>query len=371
MKKVLFIASLALALIACQPAAEQAAKVYGRYVPERKDDFAWENEYAAFRLYGPALLPENPSNGVDLWLKSSPELRIDSMYYHELELGEPYHINYGKGLDCYKVAHTVGCGGLAVVAEDVLYVGGPYSRWEILEQTPDRFSFRLHYDSLLVCNQVMQASLTITAEAGKLLNRADIVITNRTRILLPQLYVGGPYSRWEILEQTPDRFSFRLQYDSLLVCNQVMQASLTITAEAGKLLNRADIVITNRTRILLPQLYVGGGIYLHDTVDNIMQCQCGAVAYAEDALSDKGAAKMNFDYNGSTSQGRNYVAVITPNATRQEIIDGSLLSLKEYQLGDTLTYYFGGCWSEWSNGEQTMATDEDWFNAVRAFAKTL
>ena len=304
MKKVLFIASLALSLIACQPAAEQAAKVYGRYVPERKDDFAWENEYAAFRLYGPALLPENPSNGVDLWLKSSPELRIDSMYYPELELGEPYHINYGKGLDCYKVAHTVGCGGLAVVAEDVLYV-------------------------------------------------------------------GGPYSRWEILEQTPDRFSFRLQYDSLLVCNQVMQASLTITAEAGKLLNRADIVITNRTRILLPQLYVGGGIYLHDTVDNIMQCQCGAVAYAEDALSDKGAAKMNFDYNGSTSQGRSYVAVITPNATRQEIIDGSLLSLKEYQLGDTLTYYFGGGWSEWSNGEQTMATDEDWFNAVRAFAKTL
>ena len=304
MKKVLFIVSLALALIACQPAAEQATKVYGRYVPERKDDFAWENEYAAFRLYGPALLPENPSNGVDLWLKSSPELRIDSMYYHELVLGEPYHINYGKGLDCYKVAHTVGCGGLAVVAEDVLYV-------------------------------------------------------------------GGPYSRWEVLEQTPDRFSFRLQYDSLLVCNQVMQASLTITAEAGKLLNRADIVITNRTRILLPQLYVGGGIYLHDTVDNIMQCQCGAVAYAEDALSDKGATKMNFDYNGSTSQGRSYVAVITPNATRQEIIDGSLLSLKEYQLGDTLTYYFGGGWSKWSNGEQTMATDEDWFNAVRAFAKTL
>lgn len=304
MKKVLCMASLALSLIACQPAAEQAAKVYGRYVPERKDDFAWENEYAAFRLYGPALLPENPSNGVDLWLKSSPELRIDSMYYHELVLGEPYHINYGKGLDCYKVAHTVGCGGLAVVAEDVLYV-------------------------------------------------------------------GGPYSRWEVLEQTPDRFSFSLQYDSLLVCNQVMQASLTITAEAGKLLNRADIVITNRTRILLPQLYVGGGIYLHDTVDNIMQCQCGAVAYAEDALSDKGAAKMNFDYNGSTSQGRSYVAVITPNATRQEIIDGSLLSLKEYQLGDTLTYYFGGGWSEWSNGEQTMATDEDWFNAVRAFAKTL
>ena len=108
-------------LFACQPKEQAETKVYGRYVPERKDDFAWENEYAAFRLYGPALLPENPSNGVDLWLKSSPELRVDSMYYYEFELGKPYHINYGKGLDCYKVAHTVGCGGLAVVAEDVLY----------------------------------------------------------------------------------------------------------------------------------------------------------------------------------------------------------------------------------------------------------
>ena len=275
MKKLLLIVPLALTLFACQPKEQAETKVYGRYVPERKDDFAWENEYAENRKYGPAQLP-----------------------------GKPYHINYGMGLVCYKVAHTVGCGGLAVVAEDVLYV-------------------------------------------------------------------GGPYSRWEVLEQTPERFSFRLDYDSLLVCGQVMQASVTITAEAGKLLNRADIVINNRSKILLPQLYVGGGIYLHDTIDNIMKCPCGAIAYAEDALSDKGAAQMNFDYNGSTSQGRNYVGVITPGATRQEIIDGSLLSLREYTLGDTLTYYFGGCWSEWSNGEETMASDEDWFNAIRAFAKTL
>ena len=25
---------------------------YGRFVPERKDDFAWENDYIAFRMYG-------------------------------------------------------------------------------------------------------------------------------------------------------------------------------------------------------------------------------------------------------------------------------------------------------------------------------
>ena len=161
-------------------------------------------------------------------------------------------------------------------------------------------------------------------------------------------------------------------YDSLLVCEQIMNGSVTITAEAGKMLNRADVVVNCPTKIRLPQLYVGGGIYLHDTIDNMMQCtKCGAIVYAEDALSDKQAAQMNFDYNGSTSQGRDYVAVITPEATRQEIIDGSLLSLREYHIGDTLTYYFGACWSEWSDGEKRMPTDESWFEAVRDFAKTL
>ena len=301
MGKYLYFMVCLFVLAACQPT--QQTRVYGRYVPERKDDFAWENEYAAFRMYGPALLPENPSNGVDLWLKATPELVVDSFYYREHVLGLPYHINYGKGLDCYKVAHTVGCGGLAVVADSTLYV-------------------------------------------------------------------GGPYSSWEILEQTPDKFAFKLTYDSLLVCDQIMDGTITVTAEAGKLLNRADVVVNCRTKIRLPQLYVGGGIYLHDTIDHVMQCaKCGA--YAEDALSDKQAAQMNYDYNGSTSQGRDYVAVITPGATRQEILDGSLLSLREYHVGDTLTYYFGACWSEWSDGEKRMPTDESWFEAVRTFATTL
>src|SRR6476661_2240682 len=31
------------------------AKTYARYVPERYDDFAWENDKIAFRMYGKAL----------------------------------------------------------------------------------------------------------------------------------------------------------------------------------------------------------------------------------------------------------------------------------------------------------------------------
>ena len=177
MKKYLYFIACLFVLAACQPTEQ--ARVFGRYVPERKDDFAWENEYAAFRMYGPALLSENPSNGVDLWLKASPELVVDSFYYREHVLGLPYHINYGKGLDCYKVAHTVGCGGLAVVADSTLYVGGPYSSWEILEQTPTKLVFKLIYDSLLVCEQIMNGSVTITAEAGKIAHRLKPTLIGR------------------------------------------------------------------------------------------------------------------------------------------------------------------------------------------------
>ena len=295
MKRIVFFIGILCCLTACQKEAVQP-KVYGRFVPERKDDFAWENEYAAFRMYGPALRPENPSNGVDLWLKKSPELVVDSFYYREHVLGLPYHINYGRGLDCYKVGHTAGCGGLVVIADNKMYVGGAYDRWEIVEQTPEKLVFKLEYDSLEVAEHELHASITITAEAGQMLNRADVVLT-------------GDYEN---------------------------------------------------------DLFIGGGIYLHDTVDNIYSCDhCGIIAYAEDALSDKTAAKMNYEYNGSTTQGRSYIAVVTPHGGWQDILDGTLFSVQPYELGDTLTYYFGACWSEWSNGEESFPTDESWFESIK------
>jgi len=281
---------MALTLVGCAP-KEQQPKVYGRYVPERKDDFAWENEYAAFRMYGPALLPENPSNGIDLWLKNSPALVIDTMYGRELRDNRPYHINYDGNLDCYKVAHTCGAGGLVVLTADGEGTNGEgYRTW-----------------------------------------------------------IGGPYDRWEILEQKPDRFVFRLEYDSLLVAGQILHESLTITAEAGQLQNKAEVVLTSaQPSATGSQLLAGGGIYLHDTVDYYMTIpEVGYVFYEEDALSDKQAAQMNYEYNGSTSQGRIQISVKTPGATLTDIVDGNLVAVKPYELGDTLTYYFGATWSKW------------------------
>lgn len=294
MKKYLYCLILLPLLVSC---SEQVQRVYGRYVPERKDDFAWENEYAAYRMYGPALAGENPSNGVDLWLKQTPELIVDTFYYQDLTLHMPYHVYHGKGLDCYKVGHTMGCGGLAVVIGDDVYVGGPYSSWSIVEQTNTQLVFSLHYDSLLVAGRKLQEDITITCLSGKRLNKAQVVIYDP--------------------EQQP-----------------------------------------------MEGLQVGGGIYLHDSVDNLTFVpEKGLVTYAEESWSDKMAEQMNREA-GYKTMGRTYVAVVVPGATRMDTLAGNALALRDYQLGDTLTYYFGGGWSEWTDGKQTQTKDEDWLTII-------
>ena len=102
------------------------AKTYGRFVPERKDDFAWENDFAAYRMYGPALAKENPSNGVDFWAKCTEELVVNNRYEGELKNGKSYHIDWGTGMDFYKVGHALGCGGVAPYVADSLWVGNQY-----------------------------------------------------------------------------------------------------------------------------------------------------------------------------------------------------------------------------------------------------
>lgn len=255
---------------------QPSPKVFARHVPERKDDFAFENEYAAYRMYGPALADEYPSNGVDLWLKGTEELIVDSFYYRELQQGLSYHINWGKGLDCYKVGHTLGCGGVAPYVDGHLLVGNHYTAWDIVQQGALRTSFRLVYSNM---------TLVVTVDAGTPFCRCDVVCTES-----------------------------------------------------------AD------------SIQLAAGICLHDVLDNVSYAvQGGWAAYAENAVSDAGVP-----------QGRNYAAVILPGTTDIRVEDGTLLVLADYQQGDTLTYRFGGGWSQWR-----FPTDADWFTEVARTAHLL
>lgn len=154
------------------------SKTFARKVPERKDDFAWENDRIAFRMYGPALLPENPSNGIDIWLKKTDKLIVDKFYHDDVN-GKPYHVDYGEGIDCYKVGHTLGCGGVTpyTVNDSTLWVGSHYNSCKVIENGPLRSVFELTYDTLRIGKNTVKATLKITIDAGSQLNKGEVEYT--------------------------------------------------------------------------------------------------------------------------------------------------------------------------------------------------
>lgn len=122
-------------------AVPPASRAFGRHVPERMDDFAWENDRVAFRMYGPALAATGEiSSGIDVWAKRTHALVIDRWY-----AGEDYHTDHGEGLDFYKVGPSRGCGGLARRIDGVDHVSGNYVRWRRLANGPLRVAFELDY----------------------------------------------------------------------------------------------------------------------------------------------------------------------------------------------------------------------------------
>jgi len=153
-----------------------AACTHVRFMSERSDDMAWENDIAAYRMYGPALMKtENPSNGVDIWMKYKDEPVMDSLYAGDLQRKISYHEDNGLGgLDCYDVNHTLGAGGVAPYTTQ-LWVGNAFDRYEIVENGPLRSVFTLYYDnSIPVEGGYYSGTLTITCDAGSPLNKAVV-----------------------------------------------------------------------------------------------------------------------------------------------------------------------------------------------------
>lgn len=115
--------------------------VHARFVPERKDDFAWENDLVAFRAYGPALKAGPEDSGIDCWLKRVHYPIIDNWY-----ASGDYHVDHGEGLDPYHVGSSRGCGGIALVMRDGTFkTSHPFTAWRIIEAGPTRAIFELDY----------------------------------------------------------------------------------------------------------------------------------------------------------------------------------------------------------------------------------
>ena len=170
------------------PAAVPASPVttFARFVPERTDDFAWENDRVAFRTYGPNAQElydkKDPngtlSSGMDCWLKRVSYPIIDKWYgRHVHEKPFAYHTDTGEGYDPYHVGSSRGVGGTGVLVGDKLYTSRNFASYKVLAAGPIRTIFELTYAPWDAAgNQVMEKKI-ISLDLGSNLTRYEEHLT--------------------------------------------------------------------------------------------------------------------------------------------------------------------------------------------------
>ncbi|MGN6531609.1 MAG: glycoside hydrolase family 88 protein [Ginsengibacter sp.] len=159
-----------------------APKTYARFVPERYDDFAWENDRIAFRVYGAALekIPSQMAYGQDVWTKRTSKLIINEWYK-----SDNYHRDHGDGLDYYSVGFTLGAGSNAPYIKDSVYYSKNFRKYKVFDNGPLRSTFQLEYDEWNVDGKMVAAGKIISLDAGSQLNRVETVYSYKGSDDLP------------------------------------------------------------------------------------------------------------------------------------------------------------------------------------------
>ena len=150
-----------------------------RFVQERLDDFAWENDKLAHRTYGPALGAPAPAgsdkevlvtSGMDIWFKRVPYPIVERWY----NIGhDHYHVDEGEGIDMYNVGSTRGAGGTGIWDGKALFVGTNYKQWKIITSGPVRTVFELSYDTWDAAGAKVSEVKRFTVDAGRYFDRVD------------------------------------------------------------------------------------------------------------------------------------------------------------------------------------------------------
>jgi hypothetical protein len=158
-------------------------KAFARYVPERLDDFAWENDKIGHRTYGPALgAPAEPgvtkevlvTSGLDIWFKRV-DYPIVERWYNKGH--DHYHKDEGEGMDMFNVGKSRGAGGTGIWNGQALFSGTNYKSWKVLANGPLRAIFELHYDSWDAAGTKVSEVKRFTVDAGHYLDQIDSTFT--------------------------------------------------------------------------------------------------------------------------------------------------------------------------------------------------
>jgi rhamnogalacturonyl hydrolase YesR len=158
---------------------KEAAKTFARHVPERLDDFAWENDKVAFRAYGPKARKGAENSGIDCWLKRVETPIIDK-WYGQMKT-KSYHKDWGEGHDPYHVGSSAGCGGTGIWLNGKREPLETYTKQEVIECTTERTQFKLTYERE-IDGDVYGEEKTVTIELGKRLFDVHSVFTKNGKV---------------------------------------------------------------------------------------------------------------------------------------------------------------------------------------------
>ena len=143
---------------------------------ERHDDFAWENDEVAFRIYGQALetFEKEPltSSTVDAWSKRTRRLVLNDWY-----LVDDYHRDHGDGGDFYSAGRSRGCGGSGLVVEGALAVSKNFRSSRVLAAGPIRLVFEVAYPEWERPGLKATEVKRVTLDAGSHFNRFESFYT--------------------------------------------------------------------------------------------------------------------------------------------------------------------------------------------------
>jgi hypothetical protein len=154
-------------------------KTMARYVPERFDDFAWESDRIAHRIYGQALIKAEGtvSSGADVWIKKDRGLIVDTMY-----ATKHYHDDNGEFMDDYRVGKSRGCGGLGIWDGKKLFVSSNWKNWKLITTGPIRSEFELTYDAWDVGNDRMVSEVKrFSIDAGSWFTKAQCTLSSEDK----------------------------------------------------------------------------------------------------------------------------------------------------------------------------------------------
>lgn len=305
MKKAILFICAAVCLSACCGTSKQ--QVMARYVPERADDFVWENEQIAYRAYGEALEGETLSPGFDVWVKDSSRLCANEWYEMALSGKGSYH-HYNRGKDCYKVAVSLGGGASAPIVDgEFVFPTSNYRAWEILKECPCEVVFSLSYPEWEVNGHKVSLTKTITV--------------------------------------TPDTWFCK--------CEDSYTGDFeTLTIAAGLLRHSAKDKVTGETRsqVISATENQKAVILWEEASDQSQEPEDGFIGVA-----------VYMPEADSVTLGQDVNETVMANSAANHA-----LAYKTIKNGEKVEYWFGSCWSK---GE--IKDFEQWVAAVEALAASL